>query len=291
MIGTSVKAERDRFIGEWALGLRPREVPVLILPVRDMWDNNVCADRESMLRWNLWGMMTSAEWASDAVFAHIEPWYGVGVYASAFGSRYWWDGNSAPQTRPIYASVDDVANATMPDPRKCKTMQEVMTRILWYREVTHHLPPICLTDTQSPNDTASLLMESNEFFVACLEKPERLAPLLNAITDLVIAFSEMQMKAIGPNLALPGHQMLCHPSWSGISVSDDNMALLSPKAYELASLPYNGRLAEHFEGIALHSCGTVAHNITVQLRTPKLRQMDWVWNKRVGSVGRFGAAL
>ena len=97
---------------------------------------------------------------------------------------------------------------------------------------------------------------------------------MNAITELIINFSEMQIKAIGRNLSLPGQQMICHPASSGISVSDDNMAMLSPKSYEATVLPYNSRLAEHFGGIALHSCGNIAHNIPVQLRTPKLQQME-----------------
>ena len=97
---------------------------------------------------------------------------------------------------------------------------------------------------------------------------------MNAITDTIIAYSEMQMEAIGPNLSLPGHQMLCHPAWVGLSISDDNMAILSPRAYEAAALPYNARLARHFAGLAIHSCGVIGHNIPAQLRTPHLRQME-----------------
>jgi len=270
----AVKEERDRFLYEWAQGLHPREAPVLIYPSWDMWNNNTCADRELFLKWNLWGMATSAEWASDGVFPHLQPWYGVGLYASAFGCRYYWNGNSAPQTYPIYTSADEVANITMPHPGKSKPMQEVLDRIQWYRKVTRDRLPICLTDTQSPNDTASLIMETKEFFAVSSYEPERLERFMNAITDLIIAFSEMQMEAIGPNLSLPGHQMLCHPAWCGISVSDDNMAMLSPRVYEVAALPYNSRIAMYFDGIALHSCGRIGHNIPVQLRTPKLKQME-----------------
>ena len=105
-------------------------------------------------------------------------------------------------------------------------------------------------------------------------EPARVERFMNAVTDLIIAFSEMQMEAIGQTLLLPGHQMLCHPTWRGISISDDNMAILSPKAYEVAALPYNSRIARHFDGIALHSCGEIGHNIPIQLRTPRLTQME-----------------
>jgi len=269
-----VKEKRERFLYEWAQGLHPQEVPVVIYPSWDMWNDDTCRDRERFLRMNLWGMAESANWASDAVFPHLEPWYGVGLYASAFGCRYYWEGNSAPQTHPIYKSADEVAHITTPRVGDSEPMREVLERIRYYRQVTHDQLPICLTDTQSPNDTASLLMEVNEFFTVSSFEPERLERFMNAITDTIIAFSEMQMEALGPVLSLPGHLMLCHPSWSGISVSDDNMAMLSPKAYEVAALPYNARLARHFGGIALHSCGVIGHNIPIQLRTPELKQVE-----------------
>jgi len=270
----AVQEERNRFIFEWAKGLRPGEVPVLIYPSWDMWDDSTCRDRELFLRWNLWGMVTSSEWTSDGVFPHLQPWYGVGIYATAFGCRYIWEGNNPPQTRHIYTSASEVANISTPHPSDSQDMQEVLDRIRWYRKVTHDQLPICLTDTQSPNDTASLILEVNEFLTVSTFEPERLRRFMNAITELILSFSEIQMEAIGPNLSLPGHQMICHPAWSGISVSDDNMAMLSPRAYEVGALPYNSRIAQHFDGIALHSCGRIAHNIPVQLRIPKLQQME-----------------
>ena len=270
----AAQEERDQFIYEWDQGLRLREAPVIIMPAGDMWDDNTCADRELFLRWNLWGMILSARWRSDSLFPHLQPWYGVGIMASAFGARYRWEGDSAPQTRPIFQSADDVADIKTPRSGESESMKEVLDRIRWYREVTHDRLPICLTDTQSPHDTASLLMETNEFFTVSSFEPERVRRFMNAITDLIIAFSEMQKEAIGPNLLLPGHQMLCHPEWSGISLSDDNMSMLSPKVYEAAVLPYNSRISEHFGGIALHSCGKVGHNIPTLLRTPGVSQAE-----------------
>ena len=270
----AVQEERNQFIYQWAQGLCPHEVPVLMYPPWDMWNDNTCADRQLFIERNLWGMATSAQWASDGVFPHLQPWYGVGIYATAFGCHYIWQRGSAPQTRPLYTSAAEVRNITTPQPSDSREMQEVLQRIRWYRKVTHDRLPICLTDTQSPNDTASLILEASEFFAVSTLEPERLERLLNAVTDLIINFSEMQIKAIGLNLSLPGHQMICHPTWSGVSISDDNMAMLSPRSYEVAALPYNSRLAEHFGGIALHSCGSIAHNIPIQLHVPNLQQME-----------------
>ncbi len=119
-----------------------------------------------------------------------------------------------------------------------------------------------------------MILETNEFFTASVAAPERLEPLMNAVTDFIITFTEIQLEVLGPTIIWPGHQMVCHPSWKGISVSDDNMSFLSPKAYEAISLPYNSRLSQYFGGIALHSCGRLRHNIASQLRTPGLQQME-----------------
>jgi len=270
----SVKEERDQFILEWAEGLRPRDVPVLIFPSWDMWNDNTTADRENFLNWNLWGMAKSAEYKSDSVFQYIETWYGVGMLASAFGAKYVWQGNSAPQTHPVFRSANEVAEIDVPHPGQSEPMQEVLERTRWYREMTHDLLPISLSDIQSPHDTASLLMETNEFFYVSSFEPERIRHFMNAITDLTIAFTEMQIEAIGSCLALPGHQFICHPRWSAIAVSEDNMSMVSPRVYELAMLPYNTRISEHFGGIALHSCGRVGHNIPSLLKTPKVQQVE-----------------
>jgi uroporphyrinogen-III decarboxylase len=152
-------------------------------------------------------------------------------------------------------------------------MLEVLERIQWYREVTNDQLPICLTDTQSPHDTASLLMETNNFFLECSHFHEKYKNFLHAITDLIIEFSEKQMEAIGPRLSLPGHQMLCHPDFKGISISDDNMVMLSPRTYEATSLPYLQKIAAHFGGIAVHSCGNVTHNIPNLLKIEGLESI------------------
>ena len=270
----TVQEKRRSFIEEWFRGRRPGAAPVLIVPPFNMWDQT-CADRERFLRMNLWAMATSAEWASDTVFPHLQPWYGVGIHAAAFGCEYvWLEDGGAPQTYPVFQTADQLKGLRKPDLRTCGPMQEVLERIRWYRSLTGDRLPICLTDTQSPNDTGSLVMEVNEFFSVGSAEPERVEPLMRAITDVIIEFAEIQMEAIGPNLSLPGHQMLCHPGWSGISMSDDNMAFLSPRDYATACLPFNSRVAEHFGGIALHSCGRITHNLPGLLQTPHLKQVE-----------------
>jgi hypothetical protein len=272
----SVKEQRDSYLQSWAAGERPHEVPVVfVFPAEEfsIWGAK-CASREMLLAENLRGLALSAAWAGDSVFPHLEPWHGVGVYANAFGCKYLWTGYDAPQTLPIYQNADELRDVRKPDPADSEIMNMVLETIRYFRRETHDLLPICLTDTQSPNDTASLILRSDEFFLVSSYEPERLERFMNAVTDLMIEFSELQMKAIGPHLTHPGHNMLSHVSWPGISISDDNMSFLSPKAYRVATLPYNSRLARHFGGLGVHSCGQIAHNIPLLLQTPALFEVD-----------------
>lgn len=98
--------------------------------------------------------------------------------------------------------------------------------------------PICLTDTQSPFDTATLICDACEVFAACYENEELLLDFMQKITDLVIEFSRVQLDLIGHELAaMPGHQYPSLPGAPGFSLSDDNLAVSSPPINRKIALP------------------------------------------------------
>ena len=266
--------QKDRFITDWINSEHDNDVPLWIVPNVDLWTYDTCRRREEFLHKNLKLLQKSMEWKSDIVFPHLQPWYGVGIFATAFGAKYIWDENFCPQVRPIFSRTEEIEHIKKPAIENSEPMLEVLERIQWYREATNDQLPICLTDTQSPHDTASLLMETNNFFLECSCFHEKYEKFLHAITDLVIEFSEKQMEAIGPRLSLPGHQMLCNTHFKGISISDDNMVMLSPQTYEISSLPYLQKIASHFGGLAVHSCGNVTHNIHNLLKIKGLEQIE-----------------
>ncbi len=266
--------EKSRLFSDWMQNEHDDEVPFWIVPNIDLWTYDTCRRREEFLNKNLELLHTSMEWKSDMVFPHLQPWYGVGIYATAFGAHYIWNENYCPQVRPIFSRTEEIEHIEKPAIENSAPMREVLERIQWYRDVTNDQLPICLTDTQSPHDTASLLMETNNFFMECSCAHEKYENFLHAITDLIIEFSEKQMEVIGPRLSLPGHQMLCNQHFKGISISDDNMVMLSPQTYAATSLPYLQKIAAHFGGIAVHSCGNVTHNIPNLLKIEGLEQIE-----------------
>jgi hypothetical protein len=48
-----------------------------------------CRDMGASLRWQLGGLTKSLNYATDAA-TYLEPWYGIGVTAGAFGGEYNW---------------------------------------------------------------------------------------------------------------------------------------------------------------------------------------------------------
>jgi len=185
----------------------------------------------------------------DVGFTYLEPWAGVPVYANAFGSPLFWTEITDVQSKPRYLFADEVANVPMPKAGECQMMQMVLEYIRYFKEQTHGLIPISLTDTQSPNDTASLILDPCELFAVSLEEPEALTDFMTKITQVIGDFSEMQIDAIGEELYVaPGHMMLSGSGLKGIALSDDNMAVVSPASYEVIGKPYNEMLSRRFGG-------------------------------------------
>ncbi len=193
---------------------------------------------------------------------YLEPWFGVGVYANAFGCEYMWRENESPATHYKYLKIDEVKNIEYPDWRKSPVMQTVLNGIDSLKEQTKGQLPIALTDTQSPFDTATLILDATEFFTACYTDEEIVMDFMGKITDLIIEFSKVQIERIGKELlAKPGHLMPSGTFLNGISLSDDNLAVSSPHINQKIALPFNDKISKEFGGLAVHSCGVWAHTM------------------------------
>lgn len=231
--------------------------------------------KETALEAWLDNMDTNMRLSSDVGFTYMEPWAGVPVYANAFGANLFWNDKNDVQSTPCYEYCDAIENVPMPKTGDCELMRMVMEYIRYFKEQTHGLIPISLTDTQSPCDTASLIVDPCELFATSLEDPDCLTDFMAKITQCIGDFSEMQIDAIGEDLlAMPGHMMVSGTGIKGIALSDDNLAVISPESYTVLGTPWNDILGKRFGGLAIHSCGLVSHNLPQLLKLPEFRQFD-----------------
>jgi hypothetical protein len=193
---------------------------------------------------------------------HLEPWIGVGVYANAYGCEYLWRTGEAPDVRTRFKSIEEVRGIGKPDWRKSPIMHMVLDAIDALKEASKGRFPISATDPQSPFDTSTLVLDTSELFTACYTEPETVASFVAGITELFIEFTRVQWQRIGEGrVARPGHSIPSHASLTGFNMSDDNLAVSSPKVNRQVAIPANKRLSEELGGIFLHSCGTWHHTM------------------------------
>jgi len=245
---------------------------ILQRPSYHLWGE--CNSTEGVYQNNLRQMEAwlSMEWSDE--LPHLQPWFGTGVYANAFGCEYLWREGEAPDTHVRYKRIEEARGLEMPDWRRSPVMAMVLEEIAVLKERTCGRFPIALTDTQSPCDTATLVLDTSELFTACYTEENTAAALMETVADLVIEFSRVQAERIGEGLvSRPGHVMPSLPSLTGITLSDDNMAVSSPQINETFALRFDLKIAKALGGVVLHSCGVWDHTMR-KLRAPEVIGVD-----------------
>lgn len=245
----------------WDFFNNRRKYIIVQRPVYTLW--GVCNSVEQVYQNNMRHLESwlQLDWSDE--LPHLQPWVGTGVYANAFGCEYLWREDDAPDTHYRFHRIEEVKGLEYPDYRKSPVMQMILEIIDVLLERTKGHFPIACTDTQSPFDTATLILDAVEFFVACYTAPEIVDEFMDTITRMVIEFTHVQEQRIGEQrVSRPGHVMPSLPGFRGICLSDDNLAVSSPEINEKVSLRFNQKIAESFDGVAIHSCGVWDHTMS-----------------------------
>ena len=252
----------------------------LLLIEKEWEDFLICRTPQESLQVQLDAITRQMDSCSDYV-PFLEPWFGVGVFANAFGAEYVWvDGESA-QTRYIIFDEEQAARVEMPDINQSPVMNLVMQAIDYFLHETRGEIPISCTDTQSPLDTITLLWDTASFFTSTYTAPEVVHNLMQKITDVMVAFSRRQADCLGDAWVRPGHIMVSARGGTGLSISDDNIVMVSPDHYRAFAVPYNGQLSQAFGGLAVHSCGNYIRQLPELLKIPGLVMVDGPFSKEL----------
>lgn len=199
--------------------------------------------------------------------------FGTAIFPSAFGCPLSFSENDYPWSAPIIFD----------DPKKVYELGKppleagLLSRVLRFTDfvVANTSYPVKMTDLQGPIDTVYLMWESNAFFAALLEAKEAVHYLLDLVTELLIEVVKAQRERVGEREFIPCHLPQYIPWGEGICVSEDLLALLSPKLYREFSLPYLSRLSRAFGGVFIHSCGNFVHNLPVLREVEGLRGVNF----------------
>ena len=117
---------------------------------------------------------------------YLEPWMGTGVYANAFGCEYMWREGDSPAAHYRYHSLEEIVGLPALEISDSPIMAKVLDTIAYFREHTGDSLPIALTDTQSANDTATLVVDAASVLMGCYTEPETIHSILRQINSLIM---------------------------------------------------------------------------------------------------------
>jgi len=232
-----------------------------------------CRDIKRSLELQLGALEKSILYKAD-VPNFLEPWYGIGTIASAFGGDYIWHEGNAPALKNPFSSIDEVLAYEPLEIAQTNIGRFTLDMIEYFMDQTKGRLPISLTDTQSPLNMVGHLYPLDQFFMDMLIEPEKVIQLFDRLADLSIRFNQEQIKLIGNALASPGHGFASSIKWSGLGMSDDNAIMISPEQYLEMAVPSVEKICAPLGGPVFHSCGDWSGWIDSVLKIKGLKMAD-----------------
>jgi hypothetical protein len=234
---------------------------------------DACRDMKQSLRWQLGGLTRAMDYLTDAP-AYLEPWYGIGTAASAFGAEYEWFPGHAPAVKPAFASMAEIGELKPRAVTDVPILRYTLETIDYFLHETGGRVPMSWCDIQSPINVAGGLVDITEFLLAFHDEPDRTKAILSVLADEVIRFTKIQSELIGTVLARPGHGFASARAGTGIGLSTDNLIMVSPATYADFCADHTARIGAEFGGTAFHSCGNWGRWLPAVKKIPNLIMVD-----------------
>ncbi len=237
-----------------------------------------CADMRSSLEWQLGALEKSMDYMAD-VPNFLEPWYGIGTIASAFGRDYVWHPNQAPAVSKKIPDLREALDMGYIPVHKTDIGKHTLEMAEYFMDMTGGRIPVSLSDMQSPLNVAENIVDINSLMTDFLLNPEDVRQLFNIISDLTIEFNNIQKGLIGDSLVFPGHGFASSRVFKGLGMSDDLLVMLPDDLYRDIALPAFEKVTAPFEFSAFHSCGNWSERINLVKEIDALNMIDAAFSK------------
>ena len=211
-------------------------------------------DMTRSLAWQLGALEQSMRFEAD-VPNFLEPWYGLGTVAAAYGFNYRWEEGQAPAVDGKFATTADLVAAPYRPVAETEIGRHTLEMVEYFLDKTKGRLPMSYCDGQSPLNTLSNIIDSNSFYLDLMLDPESIEVAMERTSDLLIDFTEAQRKLIGDALVKPGHGFASSRMFDGLGMSDDTVTMLSPDLYFPLCVPAMTKAGNRFGGTVFHSCG------------------------------------
>lgn len=232
-----------------------------------------CKDIKESLEWQLGALTKSMDYKAD-IPNFLEPWYGIGTIASAFGKDYVWHPGQAPAISGKFSSAKEALEYGSLPVSETPIGKHTLRMIEYFLEKTKGQVPISYCDMQSPLNIAENIVDINSLMTDFFLDPGSIHDLFNKISGLMIEFTQIQKELIGQTLVFPGHGFASSRSFEGLGMSDDLFIMLPDDLYQEAAQPYFEKTSAPFGNSAFHSCGNWSKKIPVVKHIRGLKMVD-----------------
>lgn len=209
-------------------------------------------------------------WLADDSLAYLDCLGGTELFAQAFGCPVHYPENDMPFARPLIHSAADVSRIKVP----ALDVPVLARQFKFADELRRRAGPQALVrtvDVQSPMDIAALIWDKNDFYLALMDAPRAVAELSAKVMELLTAFLDEWFSRYGrehvahfPDYLMP----------RGLTVSEDEIGVVSPELFTDLFLPELATLSTHFGGIGIHCCADSRHQWDNLLKIPDLRLLN-----------------
>ena len=232
-----------------------------------------CSDMRSSLEWQLGALEKSMAFEAD-VPNFLEPWYGIGTIASAFGFDYLWNPGQAPAVNGRFSSVEKLLEAAFQPVAETPVGRHTIEMTEYFLNATKGRIPMSDCDIQSPLNIAGNVVDINNFFMDMVLNPDGVREAFDRIAALHIDFMKRLQYLIGDALVRPGHGFASAKAFEGMGMSDDNAVMISGDMYTELAVPALVKACDPFGGPVFHSCGNWSDKKHAVLSIPGLKCAD-----------------
>ena len=213
-----------------------------------------CHDMKKSLEWQLGALHKSMDFKAD-VPNFLEPWYGLGTVASAFGFDYAWNPGQAPAVDGHFHSTEALLAYDACPVKDTAIGRHTLEMTEYFLDKTRGRLPMSYCDIQSPLNVVGNIVDSNQFYMDFVLAPDLVRRALDRVADLFIDYMKIQRDLIGDALVKPGHGFSSSRCFEGMGMSDDNAVMISGDMYAELAAPAFIKACAPFGGGVFHSCG------------------------------------
>ncbi len=229
--------------------------------------------KEKSLAWQLGALKESKRYQAD-IPNFLEPWHGLGTVAAAYGFDYLWEPGQAPAVEGKFQSTEELLKAPVRPVADTPIGKYTLEMTEYFLEKTKGRIPMSYCDVQSPLNTLSNIIDSNQFYMDFYLNPELMKKAMHLTSLLLTGFTLKQKKMIGDALAKPGHGFASCRRFDGIGMSDDTITMMSADLYKEFAVPAMVATGNCFGGTVFHSCGNWSDKKELITKIENIRMAD-----------------